>query len=148
MASDPWDPLADLSRMQRRMNKLFDTALARAEFEGGEGIEGYRPPSEVWETSGAWHLALELPGRNPDELSVNVEGDLLVISGGEADRPADTTERFHRMERNRSAFRSQFRLPDDLVRGEVHAQFEQGVLTIEIPRREPGKSDPIAVDIG
>src|SRR5512139_3183024 len=128
------------------MNRLFESALARTNFDSEGGVGPWTPVADVYETPESVHVLLELPGVAPSEVDVRVEGEEMVISGEvRMDRPGD---QFHRVERTYGRFSRRFPLPSGIDRGSVRASFRQGVLFVEMARRGDEESRTIRVSVG
>ena len=143
-----WDPLEELSAVQKRMNSLFETALARTEIEADGGIGPWVPVADVRETEDAFEVSVELPGLDPERIRVRVDGDDLVIEG---ERPMERERpgvRFHRVERSYGRFARRFRLPGTARRESVEAQQRDGVLRVVLSKRAPEGPESFPVSIG
>ena len=143
-----WDPLQELSAVQKRMNRLFETALARTEIEADGGIGPWVPVADVRETEDAFVVSVELPGLDPDRIRVRVDGEDLVIEG---ERPMERERpgvRFHRVERAYGRFARRFRLPGTARRDSVEAHHRDGVLRVVLAKRASEGPDSFTVSIG
>ena len=141
-----WDPLRELVAVQDRMNKLFESALARTNFDS-EGGTGWTPVADVLETSDALVICLELPGLDQQEIDVRVEGDDLQVSGELSMDREPSGEQFHRVERSYGTFARSFPLPSTVDREGIEASYRDGVLRIELPKRESSRPRPIRVSV-
>lgn len=147
MAQHEWDPLAELTKVQERMNRLFESALAKTEFDAQGGIDSWIPVADVYETRADLVLSLELPGIAQDAIELRVDGNDLVIEGERRmQRTPDRNEQFHRVERSYGRFIRRFPLPSDVDRSSVQARFRDGVLRVTLKRSDHGL-DPIRVAI-
>ena len=79
------DPLRELLGVQRRMNDLFESALARANFETGEGVGAWSPVADVTETGEALVVQLELPGLEQSEIGLRVEAEMALHGDPDAE---------------------------------------------------------------
>jgi len=142
------DPLA---RMHREMDRMFDDVFGGAMRPWGEtGTDLLlRPSMDISETKDAYRVAVEVPGIERDAIDLTVDGDDLIIAGEKRQESKEDEEGFHRIERSYGRFRRVLTLPDDADPDHIRAQFENGVLKIEIPRRE-GSEKPGArkIEIG
>ena len=119
MSNPAWDPMRELLAVQDRMNRLFESALTRTNFDPLGGSGSWAPVADVWETRDAFVFALEIPGLAMDQMDVRVDGDALVVEG----------ER--RMERER---------PGEHSRREVADQWRQAKTDCDQPENE-GEND-------
>lgn len=147
MAQTEWDPLKDLAGIQERMNKLFESALARTNFDAEGGIGAWSPVADVYETAEGLVFCLEIPGLAQSDIDVRLENDELVIQGERAMTRGGTGEQFHRVERSYGKFARRFRLPSHIDRSSVAANYDNGVLTISLAKTEEAAKSPIRVAI-
>ena len=147
MAQGEWDPLKELASVQRHMNKLFETALGRTNFDTQEGVGSWSPAADVYETPETLVLHLELPGLKQEAIDLRVDGDELVVEG---DRRMEhqPAEQFHRVERSYGKFSRRFRLPSTVNREQVEARYRNGVLTVVLPKQGSQEPKAIKVPIG
>src|SRR5438067_2077843 len=147
-----FDPLSDF---RRDMDRLFD-----AFFGGGGPLAGGTsaatampmPRIDVSEDDHELCVTADMPGVKPSELDLRVEGDVLVISGERKNESERKEENFHVMERGYGRFKRSVQLPFTPDPEQVHADYDQGVLKIRMPRqaqmersrrievREPGET--------
>jgi HSP20 family protein len=142
-----WDPLKELIGIQRRMNQLFDGALAKGDVGAQGEIETWAPASDVYLLPDALVFCLELPGFEQHQIDLRLEGDDLVVSGAREMEREQAGERFHRVERPYGRFSRRFRLPSTVDRNGVQAAFRDGVLRVSLPHTEPVHAPPIRVTI-
>ena len=139
MSRDGWDPLRELAGVQRRMNSLFEGALAGADFDANGEVGAWSPPADVHETPGEWCALLEIPGVSGDRIGLRVDHETLIVEGeaaGDRDRPG---EMYHRVERSHGKFVRRLPFPSDFDADSIVASYRDGVLTVRAPRRDgPG----------
>jgi HSP20 family protein len=127
----------DLFNGRREIDQVFDRFLGQAASMAGPWV----PAVDVRETKDAIEVVAELPGMRPDEVEVSIENNVLSISGekkqeitegnGEAD--------YHLVERRLGRFERSFTLPRTVDAGRIAAKFENGVLTVTLPKAEAAK---------
>jgi len=142
-----WDPLQELLSVQKRMNELFESALARTNFDPSEDVDRWTPVCDVYESAQALRVQLELPGVEPSTIEVKVEGDDLIVAGERRMEHGRSGKQHHRIERSYGKFSRRFRLPSSVDPGAVRASFQQGVLDITLPARSGLDRRPIRVSI-
>ena len=131
-----WDPMQDLMTVQKRMNQLFENALARTEFETHDGSpDSWTPVGDVYETGEALVVSLELPGVDQEAIDLRIDRDDLVVEGERSMQREAAGEQFHRVERSYGKFSRRFRLPSTVDRDAIQAQFRNGMLTVTLPKR-------------
>jgi len=147
-ARGEWDPFNELRSVQKRLNQLFEGALARSNFEAPEGFDSWTPVGDAWESPDALVICLELPGLARNDIELKLDGDELVVAGERTMDRGRAGERYHRVERSFGRFQRRFRFPSTVDRGAVRASFRHGVLRVELPttgQRHPARVD-VAID--
>lgn len=148
MTPTEWDPLKDLVGIQERMNKLFESALARTNFDAEGGVGAWTPVADVYENAESVVFCLEIPGLSQSDIDVRLEDDELVVRGErQMDRGA-SGEQFHRVERSYGKFSRRFRLRSHINRASVAGSYRDGVLVITLAKNsEDAGKTPIRVAI-
>jgi HSP20 family protein len=144
-----WEPTRELSTLRDRMDRLFSDALGRG-WGGEEGLASgiWMPPVDVFEKPDSIVLKADLPEVNKDAVDISIENNTLTIKG-ERKLENETKERnFYRMERSYGTFSRSFTLPPTVATDKVEASFENGVLTLTLPKREETKPRQIKVKVG
>lgn len=144
-----WDPLSELSGIRKAMNRLFDSAMVRSDFEDGSSgaLDAWHPLCDVFESDTAVEVQLELPGLSHDAIDVSIDGDELVVRGERARERGSDGERYHRVERAHGRFSRRVRLPSTVDRGAVSATYRHGVLHVRVPKREGDQPGSVRVSI-
>ena len=131
------DPLFSL---HRDMNRLFDEVMGRglpsAGGQGGQSGQGQiiNAHMNVSETENEIRISAELPGVKEDDIDVSLNDDLLTIRGEKRFERKDEKENFHFVERSFGTFQRSIRLPFAVNPDQVQASFENGVLTVTLPK--------------
>jgi len=146
-----------MSRQSRRIPVESDEGFhplssLRTEVENvfGRLAEGFRslrgekrqPSADAAESDHGYEISIELPGMDTGDIDLRVEGDVLVISGEKRDEREESERNYYLVERSYGAFRRAFRLPEDVDRERIGAEFSKGVLTVSMPR-EPGAAKDV-----
>jgi HSP20 family protein len=143
-----WEPTRDLATLRNRMDRLFGDTLGR----WGGGEEGlapgvWIPPVDVFETPENIVLKADLPDVNKDEVDISIENNTLTIKGERKMEKEVKEKNFYRMERSYGTFSRSFTLPPTVAADKVDASFENGVLTLTLPKREESKPKQIKVKV-
>jgi len=127
--------LEELARIQDRINSLFEQALLPSEYEDREGgLPGtWAPAVDVIETEDSYLLFVELPGVNKEDIQLNVRDRRLELSGRR--HSLGENRNFLRMERSYGPFRRTFDLAVPVDTERIAADFEAGILRIDVPKR-------------
>lgn len=141
------DPLKELAAVQKRMNQLFESAMARTNFEASEGFDHWTPVCDVFETDDFLVLAIELPGLERKDIDVRVDGDELVVDGQRRIEDGARGEHHHRVEREFGSFSRRFRLPSTADRGGIEASYANGLLTVTIRNVASSVVGPVKIEV-
>jgi len=130
------DPLAVL---HGEVDRWFEQMLRR--LPGGAELAGslLRPSLDISEGRSAYKIEVEIPGVDPGDVTLAVEGDTLVIRGEKRHEREENDEHVHCIERSYGAFERLLSLPDDADADRIEARFRKGVLRIRIPKRGGSK---------
>jgi HSP20 family protein len=111
-------------------------------FEGG-----YYPPLELTDTDESVVVKAELPGLKPEDIELSVEGSVLTMSGEKRESSEKTDGNYHHSERRYGSFRRAVTLPSEIDTEKVTTEFENGVLTIRLPKVEESRRKRIKVKL-
>jgi HSP20 family protein len=128
------DPFLSL---HREMNRLFDDVLrSTGVAQGGQDIAGsmIAPQINVSETASEIRVSAELPGVSEQDTDVSLDDDVLTIRGEKKFERMDEKETFHFIERSSGTFQRALHLPLSVAPDQVQATFENGVLTVTLPK--------------
>ncbi len=136
------DPFDALLRLQEGLQRAFDRPVERWGWE--RSTRGVFPPVNVFRKRDGYVVRLEVPGLTAENLTVETEGNTLMVSG-KRDTGAVATESVHRRDRRSGEFSRSLQLPDDLDLEAATASYERGILTIRVPRSEASKPRRIEI---
>ena len=142
MAITPYRPTTDLFR------PLFDDFLGTGWGGRLAGTDLMRTPSaDVTESKDEIRVMVELPGMRPEDVDVSLENNILTISGEKKEerQEEDRDNRWHLSERRYGSFTRSFVLPRDVEQDRIQASFENGVLSVTLPKSE--KARPRRIEI-
>jgi len=149
MALVRWEPARELSSLQSEMNRLFNTFF-ETPTTGGNGGAARRwiPSMDVVETDEHFVLRADLPGLSEDDVSIELEDDVLTVSGERRAEREEKKEGFYRVERSFGHFRRSLTLPEGVDADAISATFDKGVLEVRIPKPEERKPRKVAIQVG
>jgi HSP20 family protein len=107
------------------------------------GNRGFLPAVDIWEDDQQVVIALDIPGCKPEDLSAEAVDGQLVVSGERA--VTDDATRRYRSERWQGRFVRSFTLPQGIDGGSISATYEDGVLTVTLPKPEQAKPKSIEI---
>jgi HSP20 family protein len=150
MALIRWEPIAELNTIQNEMNRLFNTVFDQPSQSGrGNGmVRGWLPPMDLVETADHYVLRADLPGLSDGDVNVQLEDNMLTISGERNAEHEHQQEGYYRLERAFGAFSRSLTLPDGVDPDSVQAHFDRGVLEIRIPKPEQKKPTTVQITLG
>jgi HSP20 family protein len=145
-----WQPFQELSTLQRQMNRLFESFTGRTPmlpFE--EEITGWEfgPPVDIIEDDQKLQFKVEVPGIEEKDIKVEVENNVLTVCGERKIEKDVKEENFRRMERHYGAFTRSFTLPPSVDAEKIEANFSNGILAIQMPKRAEAKPKQIKVNV-
>lgn len=136
---DPLEVFAPFFNLSRPLNRVIEG------LEGERGDRMVMPAMDVVETEEHLTISTELPGMKKDAVKITIENGVLTISGEKTFEKDETKRDFHRVERRFGSFRRSVTLPRELDANQAEASFEDGVLTIRIPRSEAAKPKQLEI---
>mgnify|MGYP003574701242 FL=1 len=142
MALIRWNPFGEVDTFQRQMNRLFED-YARPD----NSVSGWTPRVDIFEDENQIILSAELPGLSDKDVTVNVENNVLTISGERKLENEESKDGYTRVERYYGSFNRSFSLPNTVDIEKVDAKMDKGVLTVTLPRREETKPKQIEVKV-
>ena len=131
------------SDMARMMNTFFGTSPFAAQ---ADGASVWLPPVDVTETEDALLLAFDLPGLKEDEIQVELDDNVLTVSGERVRTTELKQDDYFRYERRFGSFSRSVALPAGVKDEEIDASYENGVLEIRMPK--PEQSKPKRIQVG
>jgi HSP20 family protein len=148
MALVRWEPVRELTSLQSEMNRLFNSFFDAPTGAGNGGARRWVPAMDLVEADDHFVLKADLPGLDEQNVSIEVEGDVLTVSGERKEERERSGEGFHRIERSFGSFRRSLTLPEGVDAESVTASFDKGVLEVRIPKPEERKPRRIAIQVG
>ena len=149
MALVRWEPVRELSSLQNEMNRLFTTFFDTPTSGNGDApVRRWIPAMDLVETDEHFVLKADLPGLGEGDVSIEVEDNVLTVSGERKAEHEDKREGYMRVERSYGAFRRSLTLPEGIDPEAVTASFDNGVLEVRIPKPEERKPRRVAIQVG
>jgi HSP20 family protein len=149
MALIRWEPARELQTIQQEMNRLFGTAFdAQAGAGNGAGPSRWVPAMDLVEEGDHFVLRADLPGIEEDAVSIEVEDNVLTVSGNRKSEHEDRKQGFYRIERAYGSFSRSLTLPEGIDAEGIEASFKNGVLEVRVPKPEQRKPRRVAINVG
>jgi len=140
-----YDPFRELRSLQDEVNRLFNTGVSRS--ENGEDIMrgAWSPSVDIFENKDKIVLEAELAGMKPEEVDISIENNIITLKGERKFEKTEDKDNYHRVERSYGSFVRSFTLPRTVVSDEAEASFNNGVLSVTLPKREEAKARKIEI---
>ena len=114
--------------LRREIDRLFDDTFTRDGFN-------WSPAVDVKESENEITMDLELPGIKPDDVEITADNGVLTVRGEKkTERKEGSEDRYHVIERTYGSFLRTFQLPQGIDEDQINAHFENGILSIQIPK--------------
>jgi HSP20 family protein len=141
-----WEPLNDVVSLRNVMDRLFEESYIQPRFMSSvrEGVMG-QFALDVIENESGFIVKASVPGFKPDEIESTVVGDTLTIKGQSKAETLSEKENYLLQERRYGSFQRSISLPVGVQADQAQADFEDGVLTLTLPKIEAAKPKQIKV---
>lgn len=144
MALVRWEPFRELAALQNEMSRW--TGQFSGTTPGNGSSSTWLPAVDVWETDDELVLSFDLPGISEDEIAVELDDNVLTVSGSRERTSEHSNERFYRFERRFGTFSRSVTLPQGVQEDAIQASYGNGVLEVRVPKPEEPK--PKRIQIG
>ncbi len=141
-----WEPFRGAATLQEQVNRLFGNVLEHSSEESN--LTSWAPAVDIYETEHELVVKADLPEVDPKELDIRVENNLLTIRGERKFEKKVNEENYLRVERAYGSFSRNFSLANTVNSEAIKAEYQNGVLTLTIPKREEAKPKQIKVNVG
>jgi HSP20 family protein len=150
MALIRWEPVTELNTIQNEMNRLFNTFFDQPSQAGRSNgtTRRWLPPMDLVEAADHYVLRADLPGLADEDVNIQLEDNVLTISGERKAEHQDQQDGYYRLERAFGSFTRSLTLPDGVDPNTVEAHFDRGVLEIRIPKPEQKKPKTVQINLG
>jgi len=137
-----WDPLRDVASLQTELARFMNGVSG-----GGNGrqTQAWTPPLDVWENEDSVTYSFDLPGIPLDDITIEAEDSKLTVSASRDHSRQLDSERFYSLERRYGTFSRTVGLPQGVAEDGISASYENGVLTVTVPKPEQPKPKRIEI---
>jgi HSP20 family protein len=131
-----WEPMREMVTLREAMDRLFDDAFTRP-WGMADGMHASSIPAvDLYQTDNEVVVKAALPGMKADDIQINLTGQILTLKG-EVERTNEVDEKNdHIREERWGAFERSVELPTIVVSDNAKAEFENGVLTLTLPKAD------------
>jgi HSP20 family protein len=139
-----WEPIRELDGMRDALDRLFDEGFSRP-FTSAMWDVGSVPAMDIYQTDEAIKVKMGLPGVKPEDIQISVANGVLTIRGEVKEDKEEKAKDYHLHERRFGSFSRSVSLPSHVSVEKSEAEFEDGVLTLTLPKAEEAKAKTITV---
>jgi HSP20 family protein len=140
-----WDPFRNVSSLQEQVNRLFESSLPNR--SDNSTLTTWAPAVDIYETENELVLQADLPDINEKDLDVRVEHNVLTIRGERKLEQQVKEDNYLRIERTYGSFSRSFGLPNTVNTEAIKAEYKNGVLTVELPKRPESKPQQVKINV-
>ena len=141
-----WEPAREMLTLREAMDRLFDDAFTRPFSLVRDGGSTWSSLTiDMYETNNDVVVKAALPGLKADEVQINVSNDVLTLKGEMKHEEEKKDKSWHIREHRWGAFERSIRLPTGVIADRAKADFDNGILTITLPKSEDVKPKTITV---
>jgi HSP20 family protein len=144
MLRSHWNPMREMVEAQRHFSDFFGEAL-RLPARLHNSHHTWTPAVDVSETENAYIFTVDLPGMKPEQVTVEVKEQTLIVAGERATPAQTEAGRFHHRERPTGRFARAFRLSKPVDAADVTATYRDGILSVVVPLQATAKRRGIEV---
>jgi HSP20 family protein len=149
MALIRWEPAREIGSLQNEMNRLFNTFFdSPTTAHNGNATRTWIPAMDLVETEDNFVLRADLPGMAEQDVHIELEDNVLTVSGERKAEHETRKEGYYRVERSSGAFRRTLTLPEGVAADSITAKFDRGVLEVQIPKPEQRKPQKVQISVG
>ena len=145
MALVRWDPFRELRSIDNHFNRFFSPGGLSWPEAAPTATSAWAPDVDIFEDEDELVVRAELAGIDPKDVELNVENNVLTISGERHLEFEDKKENYHRVERSYGSFSRSFSLPRLIDENKIQAEYKDGVLSVHVPKQEKAKPRQIKI---
>jgi HSP20 family protein len=139
-----WEPAREMMTLRDAMDRLFDDAFTRP-LRLNDGGNWSMPAVDMYQTDNEIVVKAAIPGVKTDDVQINVTGEVLTIKGEVKEKEETQEKAYHLREQRWGMFERTLALPTDVIADKAKAEFENGILTITLPKAEEVRPKTISI---
>ena len=140
-----WEPAREMMTLREAMDRLFDDAFTHP-LSTRDGWSASTPAVDMYQTDDEIVVKASLPGFKADEVQINITGDVLTLKGEVKHEEEKNNKSWHLREQRWGSFQRSVALPTNVVSDKAKAEFENGILTITLPKAEEVRPRTITIN--
>jgi HSP20 family protein len=133
-----WEPFAELGELRSRFDRMFEDLLDGTSRE-------WMPAMDVERENGNLVVRADVPGIKPEEVKIEVQDDILTVSGSHEERREKKDKHFLRRERRYGSFSRSLALPAGVEAKKIKAKTHDGVVEVTIPLPREAKKETVTI---
>jgi HSP20 family protein len=137
-----WEPMREMMTLREAMDRLFDDAFTRPLSLSAVSA---LPAIDLYQTADEVVLKATLPGLKTEDVQISVTGDVLTLRGEFKQQDAKEEATWHIREQRFGSFERSVLLPTEVQTDKARADFENGILTVTLPKAEAVKPRTISI---
>lgn len=141
---NPFSEFRNFSKNLDMFNEMMNTLEPKTQFAN---IAEFKPKVNTVEGESAYHIEVDLPGVKKEDINVDVEDNILTISGERKIKEEKKEEDYYRVESSYGKFSRSFTLPQKVDIENIHANTQDGVLEVVIPKLDLVENKSKKIDI-
>lgn len=149
MAVIRWEPVREIGSLQQEVNRLFGSFFdTQAGVGNGVAARRWIPAMDLVEEGEEYVLRADLPGVAESDIEIELDDDVLTISGERKSEHEEKRDGYRRIERSSGSFSRTLTVPEGIDPERIEARFENGVLEVRVPKPEQRKPRRVAISVG
>lgn len=140
-----WDPISNLANLHEQFSRLFEPGFSGR--TDNSALTTWAPAVDIFETENELIMKADLPEISEKDLDVRVENNMLTICGERKFEQKVKDGTYLRTERTYGSFSRSFSLPNTVNTDAIKAEYKNGVLTVELPKRAESKPKQVKVSV-
>jgi HSP20 family protein len=133
-----WEPFAELGELRTRFDRMFDELVDGRQRE-------WTPAIDVVRDNGNIVVRADVPGIKPEEVKIEIEDDILTVSGAHEERKEEKDKHFLRRERRYGSFSRTMALPAGVETKKIKAKTHDGIVEVTIPLPKEAKKEKVEI---
>lgn len=144
-----WNPMKEIEDLDKRLSALMGRGLPSPAGDKKEAITvaEWSPLVDITEDEKEYVIKAELPEVKKEDIKLNVQDDVLTITGERKYEKEEKGKKYHRVERSYGSFLRSFTLPENADGTKVSAEYKDGLLMVRLPKSEQSKPKSIEVKV-
>ena len=144
-----WNPMKEIEELDKRLSAILGRGAASPAGDKKEAITvaEWSPLVDITEDEKEYVIKAELPEVKKEDIKLNVQDDVLTITGERKYEKEEKGKKYHRVERSYGSFLRSFTLPENADGTKVAAEYKDGLLMVRLPKSEKAKPKSIEVKV-